>query len=239
MTRIFLLMIALQAAPVSLFTAEEFSTGVAALQAGNLTEAKNIFENQIQTRPSAGALVNLGNIEWQSGHAGAAILAWERAAWIDPFDKNAKQNLDFAREAAQVEAPELRWFESASLWLPPDAWVWLAGAGLWLAVGVLVLPRVLRWKKSGGQQTLAAFGLCVFLFSLTANFGVVSRTNLGFVVKKNVALRLTPTSGSELISTLISGEPVRRITARENYLFIRTATASGWVERGQVGFINE
>ena len=219
--------------------ANDFAAGVTAIQSGKFPEARTVFENEINQRPSSGALVNLGIIEWQSGRAGAAILAWERAAWIDPLDASARQNLKFAREVAQVETPELRWFETASTWLPPNAWVWLAGAGLWLAVGALVLPRVLRWKKSGWQQTLAAFGLCAFLFSLTANVGVVSRTDIGFVVRKNVSLRLTPTAGSELLSALSPGEPVRRLKSRGNYFFIRTPLATGWVERGQVGFINE
>jgi hypothetical protein len=193
----------------------------------------------VQTRPSAGGFVNLGITEWQRGHAGAAILAWERAIWIDPFDESAGQNLKFARAVSQVDEPELRWFETASTWLPPNVWVWVAGASLWLAVGVLVLPRVFRCRKSGWQQTVAALGLCVFIFSVTANLGVVSRTDIGFVLKKNAPLRLTPTSGSELTSTLSVGEPVRRLKTRGNYLFVRTPMAAGWIDRSQVGLINE
>ena len=183
--------------------------------------------------------MNLGLTEWQHGHAGAAILAWERAAWIDPRDESATQNLRFARAVAQVDEPELRWFEISSTWLPPNAWVWLAGASLWLAVGALVLPRVFRRRKSGWQQTLAALGLCALIFSVTANLGVVSRTDIGFVLKKNAPLRLTPTGGSELTSTLSAGEPVRRLKTRGNYYFVRSTMAAGWIERDQVGLINE
>jgi hypothetical protein len=115
--------------------------------------------------------------------------------------------------------------------------VMIAGASLWLAVGALVLPRVFRWRKSGWHQTLAALGFCVFLFSMTANVGVVSRTELGFVVKRNTPLCLTPTSGSEIISTLRSGEPVRCLKRRGDYYFIRTSMAAGWVRRDQFEFI--
>lgn len=218
---------------------DSFAPGVTAVQSGDFAGAAAFFENELKQQPSTGALMDLGIAEWQRGHAGAAILAWERAAWINPYDTSANQNLKFARAVAQVDAPELRWFEQASTWLPPNAWVWLAGASLWLAVGALVLPRVLRWRKSGRGQTLAALGFCVFLFSVTASFGVVSRTDIGFVVKKDVPLRLTPTSGSEVISTLSAGEPVRRLKSRGNYFFIRTTMTSGWVEQGQVGLINE
>jgi len=220
-------------------TDNAFTHAVESARAGQLSEAGMAFEKSVQASPSSGGFVNLGITEWQRGHAGAAILAWERATWIDPFDERAVQNLKFARAVAQVDGPELRWFETASTWLPANAWVWLAGASLWLAVGALVLPRVLRRRKSGWQQTLAALGLCVFIFSITANVGVVSRTEIGFVLKKNAPLRLTPTTGSELTSTLSAGDPVRRLKTRGNYIFVRTPMAAGWIDRSQVGMINE
>jgi hypothetical protein len=218
---------------------DSFKRGVTAAQAEDFPGAAAAFESELKQRPSSGAFVDLGIVEWQRGHAGAAILAWERAAWIDPFDARAGQNLKFARSVAQVDEPELRWFEKASTWLPPNAWVWLAGVSLWLAVGMLVLPRVFRWRKSGWQQLLAALGFCVFILSVTASFGVVSRTDIGFVLKKDIPLRLTPTSGGELVSTLPAGEPVRRVKTHGNYLFVRTAMSAGWIERTQVGLINE
>lgn len=220
-------------------TNDVFAAGLAAAQAGDFSGAASQFENALKRRPSAGAFVNLGLAEWQRGRAGPAILAWERAAWINPYDPQALQNLEFARTVAQVDAPELRWFEAASTWLPPNAWVWLAGGSLWLAIGALVLPRVLRWRKTGGQQTLAALGCCVFLFSVTASMGVVARTDIGIVVKRNVPLRLTPTSGGELLRTLSAGEPVRRLKARGDYFLVRTATGTGWVEQAQIGLVCE
>jgi hypothetical protein len=182
--------------------------------------------------------VNLGLAEWQRGHAGAAILAWERAMWIDPFDARAAQNLKFARTVAQVDEPQLKWFETASTWLPPNAWVWVAGSILWLAIGALVLPRFFRWRsKSGWQQWLAALCGGAFLFCMTANFGVVSRTNIGFVVRKNAPLMLTPTKTGELVSTLNAGETARRLKTRGDYYFIHTAFGTGWVAKKDFGLV--
>ena len=220
-------------------TNDFFTSGLAAARAGNFSEAAAAFESELKSQPSSGGLVNLGVVEWQRGHAGAAMLAWERAAWLNPLAEVAKQNLKFARAVAQVDAPELRWHEQLSTWLPGNWWLWVAGVGLWLAAGALVLPRVFRRKKSGGLQMLVAFGVVVFIFAVVANVGVVSRTDIGFVLRKNTPLRLTPTGGSELISTLPAGEPVREVKSRGNYFFIRTPMAAGWVERGQVGMVNE
>ena len=216
-----------------------FAQGVALNRAGQFPEAAAAFEKSAQARPAAGTLVNLGLAEWQRGHAGLAILAWEQARWIDPFDARAENNLKFARAVAQVDEPPLKWFEAASLWLPPDAWVWLAGASLWLSVGALTVPRFFRRRKTGWQQALAAVGLGIFLASMTANVGVVSRTNLGFVLKKNAPLLLTPTRAGEVVANLNAGEPARRLRTRGGYFFIRTANGAGWIARDAFGLVNK
>jgi tetratricopeptide (TPR) repeat protein len=219
-------------------TNDFFARGIAAARAGEFSDAAAAFQNAARRQPAAGALVNLGLAEWQRGHAGAAILAWERARWIDPFDGRAAQNLRFARAAAQVDEPAWQWFEAVSLWLPPAAWLWLAGASLTLTAAALILPGVFRRKKSGGQQMLAALSGMIFLFSLTANLGVVSRAQLGFVLAKNAPLLLTPTHEGEVISTLNAGEPARRLRTRGDFYFIATANGSGWMEAKAFGLVN-
>lgn len=214
-----------------------FARGVELSRAGQFPEAAAAFEESAQMQPTAGTLVNLGIAEWRRGHAGAAILAWEQAQWIDPFDPRAGADLKFARQAAQLDAPQLKWFETASTWLPPNAWAWLAGASLWLAAGLLMLPGILRRRKAGWQQALAALAFGFFLFCITANLGVVSRTQTGFVLKKNAALLLTPTREAEVVSTLNAGAPARRLRTRGNYFFIRTAFAAGWISREQFGLV--
>jgi tetratricopeptide (TPR) repeat protein len=214
-------------------TNDFFARGLDLSRAGQFPEAAAAFQNAARIQPAAGTLVDLGLAEWQRGHAGAAILAWEQARWIDPFDARAANNLTFARQVAQVDAPPLKWYETASTWLPPNAWVWLAGASLWLAVGLLVLPGIFRRRVASWQQTLAALVFGGFLFCLTANIGVVSRTQIGIVLKKNSPLLLTPTREGEMISTLTAGEPARLVRSRGDYFFIRTPGASGWIERGE------
>jgi tetratricopeptide (TPR) repeat protein len=236
--RLLILLLLLLAANVCrAATNDFFAQGVALTRDGKFPEAVAAFENSAKAQPATGTLINWGVAEWQRGHAGTAILAWEKARWIDPLNQPANQNLRFAREAAQVDSQQLKWFESASTWLPADAWAWLAAASLWLAAGLIVLPGVLRWRKAGWQQALAALAFGVFLFSLTADFGVASRMQIGFVLKKDAPLLLTPTRDAETISTLNAGEPARRLRKRGDYDFIRTPFASGWIRRDQFGLI--
>ena len=214
-----------------------FAQGTVAYQGGEFAAAAAAFQKTAEQHPSVGAFLNLGLAEWQRGHAGPAMLAWERALWLDPYDRPARENLRFAREALQLDGPELKWFETASTWLPSDAWVWLAEISLWLAVGMVTLPAFLRRRKAGWQQAVAAIALGVFLVALVANLGVLSRTQFGVILRKDALLRLTPTHDSEIVTTLAAGEPARQLRSRGDYLLIRTPNTEGWVRRNEFQLI--
>ncbi len=199
--------------------------------------AANSYSNAIAQRPSVGALQNLGNAEWQRGRIGPAILAWEQALWLDPGDTNARENLRYAREAQQLETPELAWYEAASAWLPVNLWPWLTAICLWTVAAMITLPIVCRWRRSGWHQAAAALALGVFLLCLPAHWGVHTRSFIGFVLEREVPLRLTPTHEAEEVTRLAAGEPARWIRTRGDYLYLQTTRASGWVEKGQFGFL--
>ena len=221
---------ALASSPDSLFQA-----GVTAYRAADYKQAAETFHQSVKLQPASGALQNLGNAEWQRGLTGDAILAWEQALWLDPFNESARQNLRFARKTAQLEAPELAWYEVISTWLPVSWWAWIAGASLWLAVGVGLLPGILRRRKATWHQAMAALALMVFLLSVPALFGVQTRSRIGFVLQKDTPLRLTPTAEAQAVTRLAQGDPARWVRARGNYVLIRTSRTLGWVEADQFG----
>jgi tetratricopeptide (TPR) repeat protein len=212
-----------------------YRQGASAYRAGEYAQATSAFREAVALQPASGTLQNLGNAEWQSGHTGAAILAWERALWLNPFNQPTRANLRFARKAAQLEVPELTWFEVVSTWLPMNWWAWLAGLCLWLAVGMGMLPGILRARKAAWHQALAAVGLAAFLLCVPAHLGIESRCRLGFVLAPDTPLRLTPTREAQYLTRLPSGEPARLEHARGRFLLIRTNRALGWIEKDQFG----
>jgi len=214
-----------------------FARGQTEYAAGHAAAAAHSFLLAVSNAPSAGAYQNLGNAAWQEERVAVAVLAWERAVWIDPRQANARQNLQFARAHAQLDALDLTWGEIASTWLPDDWWAWLACGSLWLAVSLAVGPAVLRWRKSGWQQALMALGLGVFLLSVPANYGAVTRTALGLVLEAETPLRLTPTAAGEAPTKLAAGDPARVLRRQGQYLLIRTRQATGWIESEKFGFI--
>lgn len=207
-------------------------------QGGDFERAATLFRKAASSQPASGTLQNLGLAEWRTGHAGAAVLAWEQALWVDPFNAAARGNLRYARKVSQLEAPELAWYEVVCTWLPANCWVWIAGLSFWFAVGIGALPGMLRMRKAAWQQALAAFGLAVFLLSLPAHFGVETRSRIGFILEKNTPLRLTGTEEAQYLTRLPAGEPARLQRVRGKFVLIRTNHVRGWVERTQFGLIS-
>ena len=220
------------ASPASLF-----QSGTNAYNAGDFSQAAEAFREAIAIQPVSGSLQNLGNAEWQCGKVGLAILAWEQALWVDPFNQPATGNLRYARKVAQLETPDLAWYEVVSTWLPVSWWAWIAGVSLWLAVGMTMLPGILRRRKSGLQQALAALGLMLFLLSVPAQYGVHTRSQIGFALEKDTPLRLTPTEHAQAITYLAPGDPARCESIRGDFLRVRTIRASGWIQKDQFGLI--
>jgi len=216
---------------------EWFQRGSEAYRARDFVASAEAFGKCVAQQPGVGALQNLGLAEWQSGDVGEAVLAWERVSWLDPANREAKSNLGFARANAQLEAPELAWYEVPSTWISADSWAWIASLALWFTAGVIVVPVVMRKRRTSWQQALAAAGLVVFLVSVPAQVGAWTRSRIGFVTSKGVALRLTPTLEAETVTQLAPGEPVRWVRARGNYLFVRTSQSTGWLERKEIGLI--
>jgi tetratricopeptide (TPR) repeat protein len=214
-----------------------FQEGAAAYRGGNYARAAELFGQAAILRPASGTLQNLGNAEWQQGRVGPAIVAWERVLWLDPFNRPAHGDLQFARKTAQLESPDLTWYEVVSTWLPVNWWAWIAGFSLWLAVGMGMLPGILRWRKAAWHQAIAALCLMVFLLSLPAHLGVHTRSHLGFVLQKDTPLRLTPTQEAQVITRLAAGDPARVERTRGSYVLIRTSRTTGWIEQQQLGLI--
>src|SRR5690348_16377807 len=111
-----------------------FRDGTEAFRAADYAGAIKAFRQSANMQPASGTLHDLGLAEWHRGHAGAAILSWEQSLWLEPFNTGTRGNLRYARKIAQLEAPELTWYEVVSTWLPANWWAWIAGISLWSAV---------------------------------------------------------------------------------------------------------
>lgn len=217
-----------------------FQEGNQAYVNGDYQAAAQTFRTILSNAnaPASGVLHNLGNAEWKCGRTGPAILAWERANWLEPFNANTIVNLRFARKTAHLEAPNLAWYEICSTWLPSRTWAWLAMLSFWGGLAMIMLPGNLRKRRADWLQGVAAAAFAVFFICIPALAGIQTRSSLGVVLSDQTPLRLTPTQDAQLLTHLAAGEMARVEMTRGKYLYIRMGNDSaGWVERAQFGFV--
>jgi hypothetical protein len=210
--------------------ASVFAQGNSFYRSGDYSNAVESFSNSSHIRPSVGALVNLGCAQWQQSQTGSALLAWEKALLLEPWNQAARNDLLFARKAAQVESPDLAWHEVVSSWLPMNGWIWVSVSSFWLLVAMIVCSELFHWRKGGWQNAFAAIGLTVLMLSLPAQWGIHTRARLGFVTHKDAPLLLTPTTEGQLMARLPSGEPARFERWRNGFVLVRTSRARGWLK---------
>jgi tetratricopeptide (TPR) repeat protein len=214
-----------------------FQQAALAYKHGAYKRAAELFAAEAASQPSSGTLQNLGNAEWQSGASGDAIVAWERALWIDPFNNNARNNLNFGRKAAQLESPELRWFEVASTWFPADWWAWIAVISFWTMMYAIMLPAIYRNRRTALHQATAALALTLFFLTFPAQIGISTRSNLGFIVKPQAPLRLTPTAEGQVLARFAAGEPARLVRRKGQDVLLRTSHGLGWLRSDEFALI--
>ena len=216
-----------------------FQDGIQAYIDKDYESAAQTFRTLLSNAPASGVLHNLGNAEWKCGRTGPAILAWERANWLEPFDANTTANLRFARKTAGLEAPNLAWYEICSTWLSSRAWAWLATISFWSGLATVMLPGNLRKRRADWPQGVAAGAFAVFFICIPALAGIHTRSSLGVILPDQTPLRLTPTRDAQILGKLGAGESARVEMARGNYLYIRTGNDSaGWIERTELGLIS-
>ena len=212
---------------------DRFRKANAAYASGEFAEAVGELRELVsEGKFSGGALHNLGNAEWKVGRPGYAVLAWERARSMNPFNPNTDANLRLARHSARVEAPVLGWQERYSTLMPGGWWLVIASVALWGGVALLALPRLFGMRRADWHQGIAAALLAIFLLSVPALLGLSKRARLGVVLEDETPLRLTPTREGETLTKLPAGEMARVERKRGEYFYVRAeGDRAGWLKK--------
>jgi tetratricopeptide (TPR) repeat protein len=86
---------------------ELFAQGNEAYRAGRYEEAASAYQRILDGGVRDPRVhYNLGNAFFKLGRLGAAILHYERAVRLDPSDRDARENLEFARGLIRDRVPE-------------------------------------------------------------------------------------------------------------------------------------
>lgn len=207
-----------------------FAAGVAAYGKNDFAQAREIFAAAEKKSVSPALEYNFGNACYQAGDFGAAILHYLRALSLDPRDPDARQNLALARKGANLTPPDATRLERYAGFLDQNTWTWIAAGAGWVALYLMFLPRLFRWR-----------GVLPWLLCLTALgvaiaggigwWGAQQHANDGVVLLADTPVKVSPTTNSPSIAMLQPGEIAPTLERHGDYYKVSTSS-------GQVGWVN-
>lgn len=205
-------------------------------------EAAEAYTKLLKSHPrNSQLLYNLGNCYYRLRDMPHAILAYERAAKINPSDGDCRHNLTLARAQTQDKFYsssdlDIAWsFNSFVNTFGAAGWAWLSAVALGVMLTAILLMRFsnVRWIKKTTFAVILLAAVCIILFII---FAIIQRSkhadHSSAIIMNTTKLMSTPDTTGTNLFTLHGGTKVS----------LRDTTLPTWSEvslsDGQKGWIN-
>ncbi len=198
---------------------------------------------------SAELFYNLGNAYYKQDQLAEAILFYEKALELTPFDKDIRDNLEMANMLTvdKVESiPEFflkRWWRLMINLFSPDVWA-ISSMLLFILALLLLFLYVTGVKPAAGKMKWLTSGLVLVFFSVLVYVCSISRKNLivqndhAVIMDLSVAVKSSPDELGTDVFMLHEGTKVEILDSLEDWREIKIANGSkGWVLKESVGEI--
>lgn len=192
---------------------------------------------------------NMGNAHFRNGDLAQSIIAYERALKLDPSNKDARFNLEFANSQVQdkIEAvPEFflkAWFREAARVLSADMWAIVSLLLFAAALGLALL--FLLGSSSGVRKTgffLSMLSLVISIFALS--FSLAGRKDAlsadeAIVIRAVSSVKSSPARDSAVdLFVLHEGTKVRVLDNVGEWSNIELSDGrQGWMRSSELGVI--
>ena len=191
---------------------------------------------------------NLGNAYFKQNKIAMAILYFEKAYKLDPYDEDIRSNLEMAylRTADRIETiPEFflkKWYRSVYNLLSPDIWAYLSlvffGSSLAIVfINMTVNKAVIKKMAIPAAIILIIIALCSFVFSLSRRSFIENR-NAAIITDISIGVKSSPDMQGTSIFILHEGTRVTILDRLDTWNEIRTGNGNvGWVPESSLTVI--
>ena len=189
---------------------------------------------------------NLGNTYFMLGKTGYALLYFEKALKLKPFDRDIKKNLEYANQAAQENIYPLysegffKYLRRAASYLKPKVLAWIELFFFTLFIALFHLYLFFPALRPLLKNRLIVGGI-FFLVLLTATIAYrvsEKRYPRGITVEKEVEVKDAPLAESEVRFILYEGSKTKTIEKRGEWIRILVADGrEGWIVTESIRFI--
>ena len=262
MSRIISLLITLIITAVSFFADNNFSLADSLYKKGEYIDALQLYEQAVELEgTSAGMLFNMGNIAVKANRYGTAMVAYQKAASLDPGNSRIRHNIKYLsgkiedrNNAKAGDKKNLVTYESpsalASAWIAitthvsPDVWGGIAlGSFLLLLAGIIfyVLSSNVIIRKIGFFTAIICLCLTVVfnIFVVSARKHWQTRNECVITAFESI-LKVNPDKDAKDNSTpLVAGTlmtmPETETEAPAGWVYVRlNSTTAGWIEQNDI-----
>ena len=189
------------------------------------------FAHAVDARPAdADLLTNWGAAAWAAGDTASAVIAWQRAARLEPVAVDVQQRLTLLPAGARGGVAEVPM-------IPVPALV-LAAIVAWL-LGWAMLAVVRTQQRRGRASAWMAFASTAAVFVLLGAVGTGAAAAWGYreldatgirVVRRPDTMRAAPGNDANAMGGVATGDVVRVEAARDGWLHIVHADGRrGWL----------
>ncbi len=226
-----------------------WSSANTAYNEGNFAEAAQLYESILNKgEHSAGVYYNLGNAYFKQEQLGKAILNYNRALRLAPYDEDIQHNLEYASAATkdQIESiPEFflsRWVGAARNIMGSDGW---AVASLVVLSLTLIAALVYLLAQTLSRCKAGFYTMCMgaVLFVVSAIFAYQSRQELigggeAVIMSSAVAIKSSPDRAATDLFVLHEGTRLSVGERIDGWAEIRIADGrKGWIEISRIEVI--
>lgn len=239
---IFFLLVTIYCLPITICYAQETTTFYHAntlYEQGKYDEAITQY-NDIITKnnlESGNLYYNLGNCYFKKGNLGQAILNYEKARRLIPFDKDLESNYEYANSLikSDVVAPKQNFYQTVfskifevftinSLTISLNI--------LYVITLITILLGIFLINLRKRIFSIVAFLILFFslgFFALREKISLLNKE--GIVITKTVDVKFEPINNATTYFTLHEGMKVKITATNENWYKIkRLDNKSGWVD---------
>jgi hypothetical protein len=178
---------------------------------------------------SAAGLYNLANSYARAGKPGMAILNYERASLLVPYDPDIQANLRAVRASAHLfsETPDA--FDRVATIVSPFwiSWIGVLGIAL-LGASMIVGQLASRYRLA--RAAAALLGASMVALTLCNALALWPRFHQGVIIAAATQVRVSPVPMGDPLFTLPEGEKVKISAEHEGFALIETrAGRAGWI----------
>jgi len=220
-------------------TADLFGRGNAAYEAGQYAQAVALYDSALQTAGGANLYYNRGNAHFKQGEVGRAIADYARAYVRNPWDRDIRYNLAFARayrpdKLLVIENPLVKAFTGLLRSLSLSLAHLLAGVFFLLAMAALALLFI-RGERLFGWVAVGLGVLFLYSFASSLSWNGEANHDRAVVVVPELTLRSGPGPDYKEIAVVHDGLEGAIRERRPGYVLIQMPGGQGgWADTAAV-----